>query len=421
MGIKSNRAGWTCVADNGGRRLFVKSAIVETFRELEKNYYKSYMWTQLYRAFMRLKSDVARGEVQDRSGVKRNLRMECGSIQYYLDNGDVLIARLFLGEEEAKGKSGLYAAKFYNRRNEWGIDEGGRRFSPKDKKNQWNGVHYAALGDDAKGGEDRVADYMANQLFQAYSKEVHKKTIESMSRPPSFSLYYIQEGEYQNSDHSEKVASLIQNAAENDAPVNWLIHGKAGITFKNALNHLKSMPSLNSVKSSKAKQEVFFSSTVGVKVTELDKLANEVGLKRHGDKGYNLNPFYIRSSYITGNAFAEIAMVGRLSSSQGDGKLTQTGRALSAALNNPVLGVALAGAGVWAGGAGIISKGLANTLGSAFAIRMGLSIAKGGQQIWDGFLALKNSNVGSGRYFFYENPTQLMKEVNSSKSLVAEK
>lgn len=410
----NRRVGWKCVMDGGGRRVFVRVEHADVFRKLANNYQRSYYWTQLYRAFASLKAEVGTSRLVDKSGTIRLLTIEGGEIEYYLDNGDVLVNRLQFGSVSKSLGSGLYPAKYSQAERGWLVDVTSSEFNLDSK---WNGVHYAAIADDA-GNKDKAATYMANQLFMAYSKDVHKKTIESMDSPPSFSLYCLAREDYKNPSHGERVAALIQNAADNNKPVNWLVQGSGAVTFKNAMASLKALSSLNTLKKSSATQEVFFSSPVGAHVADLDALAQEAGLKRHGKKGYNLNPFNLQSSYVSGNAFAEIAMAGRLSAAAGDGKLKQVSKSFSAALNNPVLGVGLAGAGLAAGAAGLVSQATAKTLGAFFAVRTGLNVAKGTQTIVDGFGALRHSNVGTGRYFFYESPSQLMESIKSSKSLM---
>lgn len=416
----NRRVGWTCVIDHGCKRVFVRDDNVEIFRSLQKYHHQSFYWTEIYRAFYGIRGNPQGGTCVSRDATIRRLSFQGGEIEYYLDNGDILINRFSFGKAAAKGASGLYPAShsIYEDGKRWGvIDE----VEPIEKlAGQWNGEYYATVSDDA-GSRSRTAFYMGDHLFAAYKDKVHKATIEAMSNPPSFSLYYIPEAEYKHPEHGSRLAAIIQQATESQQPVNWLVHGHGAIGFESALTSLKNTPAINRLKTSNVPQYVFFSSPVGTNIHHLDKLVEEVGLKRYGDKGFNNNPYYLKSSYISGNAFAEIFMAARLAKTEGAGGAKQLYKGFVAAINNPVLSVGLAGSGIAASASGLIDQSLAKTLGVAVAIRTTLGIIKSSQTIVDGFQALKHSNSGMGHFYFYENPSQLMKAVKGGKPLMENK
>src|SRR5690606_40230787 len=119
----NRRVGWTCVIDHGCKRVFVRDDNVEIFRSLQKYHHQSFYWSEIYRGYYGIRGNPQGGTCVSRDATIRRLGFQGGEIEYYLDNGDILINRFSFGKA-AKGASGLYPAS-YSRLGEnkgWGVD-----------------------------------------------------------------------------------------------------------------------------------------------------------------------------------------------------------------------------------------------------------------------------------------------------------
>lgn len=224
-----------------GRPIFVKEDIKENFDNLVKSHQGNYFKTSIFRQVVSLNADPIRGRRLNPVGDLR--RLTCGNISmsYYLFNGAVLIQSLIVGSVLSSQKFALVNVAYSNIRREW-ESQGKKPRSDIDSRAKWKSkdgmAHYAAVGGKFGSVHD-AGRHIAEHVIKAYQKADY---LTSSDAKDPFSLFWIKNGMHKKTETAQSLASIMQQSATQNKPVNWLIHGEGAQTFKKVAEILKSTP-----------------------------------------------------------------------------------------------------------------------------------------------------------------------------------
>ncbi|GLS25284.1 hypothetical protein [Marinibactrum halimedae] len=251
-----------------------------------------------------------------------------------------------------------------------------------------------------------------------------------VSDQSEFSLFNIPNGQFDALPTKKRLAASIQYLAKqsqiNDIPVLWLVQGKGAASFSGALDQLlgssgvKAMAShKREIDSSMAKlmsNMEFFFSNAEADIRDILRKCEELGMKLHGDHGFNNNPYCIKGQIRHGNIIAELQKAQRTNTEElGSGA---TGFAKTVADNSGV-GVVLAAVGVatfWdaltsESAVDVFNKAMANDGVVAIAAAAGIyAVGKTLQKsvhVGMHLNALVKSNFGRGNDYWYESAQKL--------------
>ena len=260
------------------------------WEKLKLDHVGNYYLTNLLRAVQSLNA-LAVG----RTGKIEKLILNSGQIQYEVNGkGDVLIWLLKIDDSIEKSDSdqstGLYRVRREGgTRGRWGIS--GNVEHKMNFSHRWNNMHYAAVSGKFPTKEE-AGRILPEHIGNAYRGAFTEATMERSGN--HYSLYW-QNGGHKTDSQRDILVSLMQQAIEVKAPVNWLVHGTGAITFKRALEVLATYPSLTrfeakdelivrQLRKETSKQGVYFSNPRGAGVTEkeLKRLCDTVGLRLVG-------------------------------------------------------------------------------------------------------------------------------------------
>lgn len=144
-------------------------------------------------------------------------------------------------------------------------------------------AHFAAVAgrfDNKKSASERLLDH----IIEAYQKE--NFLTKGGSERESYSLFWSEKGAHKSEKAAQALASVMQQGAKNNLPVNWLVHGDGIHTFTQASKILKSSPltsilavERNAIEGRVTNQNVYFSNPASsIKEKKLKKLCNDAGL-----------------------------------------------------------------------------------------------------------------------------------------------
>ena len=305
------RNGWKKLLNvgNAGHDVYIALPYYPVFKELEKIQKSNYHLTELYRAIYLLNADARRGESVNLAGNIRTYSVnESTAIEYYIDNGDVLIDRLYFDKNlgvAGDETTGLYRAKYNFSGNVW--QASAEQASEMNTAHKWGNAHYAAIAGKFDKKSD-ASDKLSDHIFQSYGKNENQFSVESVkSDGKHYSLYWIQKGDHTEKSTVEGLTSLIQQNASKNAEVHWLVHGEGAKTFVQSAETLKLKPSLGMMQKADdikqaelaiamKKQQVYFSNPVGVTDNKLKQACTDIGVEF---KNINNNPRNLKQGYRT--------------------------------------------------------------------------------------------------------------------------
>ncbi|AFV00428.2 hypothetical protein [Simiduia agarivorans] len=415
------RNGWIRVLEQSygkgaqGRDVYVSAAAHPFFVNLELKKESSFQLMSLFRAVLSLNASPNSGDAMNGAATLRNLRGDGFAIEYYLDNGDVLISKLrFSGEltrQDSSFGTGLFEVV---KGSSWVT-----RQTPSqhmDLLHRWDGAHYAAVAGKFVSSHS-AGSRLITHIKKAYSKEVLERTVESPTN--LYSMYWTESKKYGQKSDADALASLLQQAADAKAPVNWLVHGEGVKTFNKALEILKSAPSLSryaaadeeivrNLRAKFAEQKVFLSNPIGADEKSIKPLCNIVGLTWVDQ---HINSRDLRSSASRRNVYKEIASL--------SGKAVVGGGAAGVGLKE--LGVSsLQKAG--AAAVDICSSAVANptvqsvalAAGAAYGVFVaGKGVYTKSSGAYKAAKAMMISTFGAGSEFWYENDDDLFEQMSA--------
>lgn len=416
------RHGWRRVFDRSygrgaqGRDVYVRQEFYPLFNQLEKQKLGNYQYMSLFRSLVGLNADPNSGVAANAAANLRNLICNGFAVEYYLDNGDVLISKIKLSAGFSSRNFADSSGLFSVRRNNGVWECGARPSEGLNYKEKWDGAHYAAVSgrfSDPGAASRRLVDH----IKKAYKSEVLEKNVEVNGN--RYSLYWTYGRAFGGVSETNAIASLLQQAADAKASVNWLVHGEGAQNFSKALELLKNSPSLSryaaadeeivrGLRMKFSEQKVYLSNPVGADKKTIEPLCKMVGLTWVDQ---NLNSRDLRSSASRRNVYKEIASL--------SGKAVVGGGAAGVGLKE--LGVSsLQKAG--AAAVDICSSAVANptvqsvalAAGAAYGVFVaGKGVYTKSSSAYKAAKAMMISTFGAGSEFWYENDDDLFEQMSA--------
>lgn len=280
-----------------GRPVFVKEEMKGSLEHLLKSYKSNYFKTSIFRQIVLLNTDPIRGRRLNPVGDLRTITAGNISMSYYLFNGAVLIQKLVVSSVAGSSNIGLYSVQYSKRLGRWEV-AGNKEQVILDSKSQWKSkdgkAHYAAVAGKFESTQD-AGRLIANHVIKAYQKADY---LASSDAKDPFSLFWIKNGMHKKAETAQSLASIMQQSAAKNQPVNWLIHGDGTHTFKKVAEILKSTPLATAAqRQSNANagkihsQNVYFSNPSISSENQLKKLCAESGLNYVGFNQSNRDLF----------------------------------------------------------------------------------------------------------------------------------
>lgn len=266
---------------NNSRNVFVLKQHALKWDSLKANHTGNYYLTTILRTIVSLNA-LAGG----RSGLAKKMTIDGAQITYQIDNdGDILIHGLVIDEQyvqPGKQTTGAYPVRF--NKNLWETKD--RPIVAMDLTHRWNNAHYAAVSGVFENKETAGKE-LVTHIEKAYKAAIDPREIQKTYN--HYTLYW-QNKKHSSDQQRDHLVSLIQQAQEQKASVNWLVHGEGVGTFVRAMKVLESYPSLSRFEAqdeeivrnlhmSMSSQKVFFSNPrgQGTSQAELEKLSKKIG------------------------------------------------------------------------------------------------------------------------------------------------
>ncbi|WP_413663306.1 hypothetical protein ACG1BZ_19760 [Microbulbifer sp. CNSA002] len=416
------RAGWTKIIEMApmgtkqGRDVYVNNTHYPMYEKVKQEAQTNYYSATLLRALISLNADTGSSQSANGAGTIRYLVRNGMAIEYYIDNGDVLIHKLHfdnsLQTDSGSQGTGVYRVQYDG--STWGTgDSPGKQMNLKHK---WNGAHYAAVSGKFRS-KDSAGKLLVRHIEKSYGgTEILPRDIPQMDN--FYSLYWINNKEHSALPSVDGLTSLIQQAASAKESVNWLVHGEGAKTFQRALEILQNTPSLSrfeakdeeivrNLRNKMSGQKVFFSNPVGASPDKLEKLCNVVGLT-YVDS--NTNPRNLKTAAGRENSWGEIKRIGAAAFTTGGTAvaLKETGvisiqkqgsmlsNVFEAAMSNPTA------AGV---GTAIFATGVAFVVGKTQATKWASQVRA--------VQATASSTFGRGNEYWYESDEDLIEQLSA--------
>ncbi|USD20869.1 hypothetical protein MJO52_17670 [Microbulbifer variabilis] len=316
------RAGWTKIIEMApmgtkqGRDVYVNNAHYPMYEKVKQEAQTNYYSATLLRALISLNADTGSSQSANGAGTIRYLVRHGMAIEYFIDNGDVLIHKLHY-DDSLQPNTGSQTTGVYKVRhdgNAWKTNS-----IPLDKmqhKHKWNGAHYAAVSGKF-GSNNSAGRILIKHIEKAYGgTEILPRDITKVDN--HYSLYWINKGEHGALPSVDGLTSLIQQAADARESVNWLVHGEGAKTLQRALEILQTAPSLSrfaakdeeimrGLRMKMAGQKIFLSNPVGANPDKIEKLCSVVGLT-YVNKNINTRNFKTTGAWR--NSWGEIKKIG---------------------------------------------------------------------------------------------------------------
>lgn len=302
-----------------GRPVFVREDMHESFEHLLKSHQSNYFKTSIYRQVVALNADPIKGRKINEVGNFRQLKSGNITMSYYLFNGAVLVQSLTLTSSPQISNFGLYNVSYSSDDNAWLAST--RKQVSLDAKSQWKSknetAHYTAVAGSFESVQD-AGRALANHVIKAYQKADYLTSSDAKS---PFSLFWIKKGMHKKAETAQSLASLMQQSAANNVPVNWLVHGEAVNTFKKVAEILKTTPlatqqqrNANPAAGKIHSQNVYFSNPRISSEKQLKSLCEESGLNY---VGMNTNRRDLRQWSTLKNVCVQLAKIGVVSGATG--------------------------------------------------------------------------------------------------------
>lgn len=279
-----------------GRTVFVRKQHSDLWNRIRQDRLTNFYLCSLFRSASSLSSKASGFS----SGTK-TLTFDGAQIHYFTNSdGNVYIHGIeidsSLKSPQSNQKTGLYQVSNRQDKQKWVTDR--NKQQSMDFNEQWNKAHYAAVSGKFDSKED-AGEKLIEHISGAYKEGVSKE------KNAHYSLYW-QQDKHNSNAQADELASLIQQAQEQKASVNWLVHGEGCGTFAKALKVMATYPSLSRyaaqdeetvryLRMDTAKQQVFFSNPRGSDTSEasLKKACDKAGLTFYG---VNINPYDMKNA-----------------------------------------------------------------------------------------------------------------------------
>ncbi len=300
--MNAHRNGWKLIAEKSiggkvcGRNIYVKDEIFPFYENLKKTYLANYHLMSMFRSLMLLNAQPHQTPI-NHTQTFQSIDGRGYRLKYSLAHGDVLIEELIIDSsiepEDICPTTGLYQTKL-NNENLWKTSD---KPSPAMKTtHKWGDAHYASVAG-SFNNKNEAGSKLISHITKAYGgKEVLSRDIQKKGQ--HYSLYWISKKKHKEEETIKGLTSLIQQAADKKAPVNWLIHGEGAGTLVRSLEILQTTPSLSryaaqdemivrNIQLNMGMQKVFISNPRGASVDKIKQLCKKVGIEY---VNANINP-----------------------------------------------------------------------------------------------------------------------------------
>lgn len=293
-----------------GRTVFVRKQHSDMWNRIRQDRLTNFYLCTLFRSASSLSSKAS-----GYSSGNKTLTFDGAQIHYFTNSdGNVYIHGIEINSSlkspNINQVTGLYRVHKSN-----DVD---KTWKTKDKKQDsmklnetWNKAHYAAVSgkfDSKEAAGEKLIEHISGAYKEGVSKE----------KNAHYSLYW-QQDKHNSNAQADELASLIQQAQEQKASVNWLVHGEGCGTFAKALKIMATYPSLSHyakqdeeivryLRMDTAKQQVFFSNPRGSNTSEfaLKKACDKAGLTFYG---VNINPYDMQNADARRNCIKQAAPI----------------------------------------------------------------------------------------------------------------
>lgn len=279
-----------------GRKVFVNKQHSDMWSRIRQDRLTNFYLCSLFRSASSLSSKAS-----GYSSGNKTLTFDGAQIHYFTNSdGNVYIHGIeidsSLKSPETNQRTGLYKVSKRSDKQKWVT--GREKKQSMNLNEQWNQAHYAAVSgkfDSKEAAGEKLIEHISGAYKEGVSKE----------KNAHYSLYW-QQDKHNSNAQADELASLIQQAQEQKASVNWLVHGEGCGTFAKALKIMATYPSLSHyakqdeeivryLRMDTAKQQVFFSNPRGSDTSEaaLKKACDKAGLTFYG---VNINPYDMKNA-----------------------------------------------------------------------------------------------------------------------------
>lgn len=299
-----NYAGYTKVYvgfQGAGRAVYVKNDMVEVVKKAMNKHQSNYHLTTIFREIVGLNADPLKGSALNSANDARIITSGNIRLKYYMFNGLVFVQLLAISKHSSTKKIALYKVTYNSEDNRWRPSR--EPANKLDHQNLWRSkdgaAHYVAVA----GKFDhnlQAAERLISHLTGAYQKEDYLTTSDAKA---PYSMLWIEKGHHKKPEAAQQLASLIQQSAQRQLAVNWLVHGEGTHTFKNMAEVLKreraSLPKVGQT----ITQNVYFSNPSIESEKKLQQWCDDAGLRF---VGLNSNQRDLRKWSTVKNVCAEM-------------------------------------------------------------------------------------------------------------------
>ena len=287
------------------RTVWVLKQHYPTWLDIQRRHPDNYYLTSLMRSLYRLA--VAPG---GRKAAPQRLKLEGAEIIYTIaPNADVYVHLLTINEAISTfpldQTTGLYRVRAPQREDDKDWKTLNKRQTVMSFKHQWGNAHYAVVSGKYKSKE-AAGEILIDHITKAYKAAINEQDIQ---KPGNHYSLFWQQGGYHSRTSQEALLSLIQQAQQENARVNWLVQGEGAGTFIKALQALVDMPGVHAQlapQENGTRQHVFFTNPRGPHTSQkvLQATCEKAGLSYVGTK---INPTDLRNEDARHGAQAEAA------------------------------------------------------------------------------------------------------------------
>ena len=275
-----------------GRNIYVPTEYHETFQKILSEYRSNYHMTSIFRQIVSLNANPLQGRRINPGGDLYVCTQGNITMQYCIYQGAVLINFLKIDAVKVDERFGLFSVSWKEHKDRW---EQARVPEDKlEKTHQWKSksekAHYAAVAGRFASLPD-AARLLPDHVINAYRKADY---LTSSDTNAPFSMFWIKKGQHKSPDTAEALASIMQQSAATNLPVNWLVHDAGTDTFKAAAKILSQKPLADAkalAEDSKAgrvhSQNVYFSNPNTSSLKTLETLCQQAGLNYIGSHTNN--------------------------------------------------------------------------------------------------------------------------------------
>lgn len=412
--MASRRPGWTIIhqtliaGERCGRDIYVSNLQLKFYENLKKS--KVHSLQKLFKSISSLNSQPGKGKKLNPLGNWRTLNNKDFTIEYFLDNGDVLIRKLHLiGEDPTNtSRNGVYQVSQIQRGGGvWMVNEAEGVSSVPNFKHRWETntktkipTHYAAVAGKFENNSI-AADQLINHIEKGYAKEISNAAL---AKPNNhYSLFWINPGDHGKAQTAQSMADMIHFTAKGDGAVSWLVHGEGAVTFQKGMNILSASANTQQLSDALSKQKVFFSNPTVRNPDSLEALCKKVGLHYEGLHNSKRN---LKNAKTMSDAFKTMSKIAATATATGAVSAAAKTSGASALMTQARTTVDTVTEAL--SGAAGIGAGVAACVSLYFAGKSMYDTTKSSAQA---LKALGSTTFGKGNQYWFDTDDELFKQM----------